>query len=154
MRGGLKNHGGARRGAGRPRKWQFEQILEIGGRCEDQWREAVKAAREAELKKLFVEKSDLQSVWDSAQTVPLGERQQWSKSEPAELLQGDVEEELRDLTGALGGDGSPPRTIFLMVKPPRGTRRRIIAQMANSLALSESQVDNLWQQFRRLRNNL
>lgn len=150
----MSGHGGARRGAGRPRKWCFEDVLTIGQACEVKWREAAKAAFESERERLFSEVSDIQSLWDAAQCVPVRERRRWLTSEKFEQHRADVETELHALHGTRDDLGAPRRGVHIAARPPRGTRKRIIGEVAEQFSLRESAVDSLWQEYRRFEREL
>lgn len=147
-------HGGARQGAGRPRKWSFFFVLTIGQACEVSWRDAVAIALEAEKDRLFKTESDMQSLWDSAQHVPVGRRRQWYNGNEGEMHRADIETELQALNGTPDNPDPPPRIIRFKAKPARGTRKRIIAEIAKQFDLPESVVDNLWQAYRRFERKL
>ena len=150
----MTQHGGARRGSGRPRKWRFADVLTVGQACEVAWRDAVAAALEAERDRLFRTESDIQSLWDAAQRIPVGHRQQWYDGDEGETHRADVETEIHELNGTPDDAVPPPRGIRLRTKPPRGTRKRIIAECAAQFDLSDSAVDNLWQAYRRFEGEL
>lgn len=150
----MNKHGGARPGSGRPLKWHFDHVLTIGQACEVEWRKAVAAAFEAEQVRLFRTESDIQSLWDAAQRVSVGQRRQWYEGDEGETHRADIETELHALNGTPDNPDPPPRITRIKARPPRGTRRRIIAEIAEQFGLSESAVDNLWQAYRRFEREL
>lgn len=150
----MMHHGGARRGAGRPRKWSFADVLTVGQACEVAWRDAVANALEAEKVRLFRTESDIQSLWDAAQRVPVGRRRQWYDGDEGETHRADIETELHALNGIPDNPDPPPRITRIMARPQRGTRRRIIVEIAKQFGLPESAVDNLWQAYRRFEREL
>lgn len=150
----MSKHGGVRSGAGRPLKWDFEHILTVGLACEVKWRTAVKAAIGAKSDRHFSVESDIQSLWDVAQRVPVSNRRQWYDGEEGEIHRADIKTELHSLNGTPDEDGPPPRVISILAKPPRGTRKLIIAEIAEQFGLRESTVDNLWQAYRRFEREM
>lgn len=142
-------HGGTRQGAGRPRKWSFDDVLTVGQACEVAWRGAVANAFEAAELKLFRMDSDIQSLWDTAQGVPVEQRKQWYASEKGKTHHADIKIELHALNGTPDDPDPPSRGIRITAKPPRGTRKRIIAETAKQFGLPDSAVDALWQEYRR-----
>ncbi|RVU06264.1 hypothetical protein EOE18_05365 [Novosphingobium umbonatum] len=150
----MTHHGGARRGAGRPRKWRFDDVLKVGQACEVAWRDAVANAFEAEKVRFFRTESDIQSLWDAAQRVPVSQRLQWYDDDEGETHRADIETELHALNETPDNPDPPPRITRIMTRPPRGTRRRIIAEIAERFGLPESVVDNLWQAYRRFEREL
>lgn len=145
----MSGHGGKRPGAGRPRKWPFEVLLTVGQACENRWRDEVRRAFDAASAKLFGSDADLVSLWEAAQNVPMGERRAWLASEDGEMHRADVEVELDALAGSDGPEGGSSRIVAISSKPPRGTRKHIIASVASQFALQQTEVDNLWQAYRR-----
>jgi hypothetical protein len=51
-------------------------------------------------------------------------------------------------------EGTAPRVFKVPTKPPRGTRQRIIKEVAKEYDLAESVVDNLWKAYRRFEREL
>ena len=147
-------HGGARRGAGRPPKWSFNDVLTVGQACEVAWGAAVANAFEAAEVKVFRSDSDIQSLWDGAQRVPVGQREQWYCSDAGKTHQADIKTELEWQNGTPDNPDPPTRGIRIEAKAPRGTRKRIIAECAKQYGLPDSAVDALWQEYRRFKREL
>lgn len=145
----MNGHGGKRPGAGRPKKWSFEVILRVGQACENKWRDEVARAFDAASAKMFGFDADLVALWEAVQKVPLGERRAWLAGADGEMHQADVEVELDVLTGRGEAKTEPSKVVSISSKPPRGTRKRIIASVAAQFSLREPEVDNLWQAYRR-----
>lgn len=156
------NHGGARSGAGRPVKYDVWTMVEIGQACETKWRKESKQAVERRFSNL-PHADKVRALQEAANAIPLAERTAWLRSEAYEDHSSELEAWLHkaaghSLTGtfevegeAYGGDyeGNAPRLITISTKPPRGTRMRIIEEVARRFGLLESAVNNLWQQYRR-----
>lgn len=154
----MKRHGGARVGAGRPCKWSFEDVLNIGHACERRWHAASEMARDHRLAALpHAEK--IAALQRRARDVPVRERKEWLRAEYADHS-GDIEAWLHARAGTafneetLEFEGPAQRGVTVSTKPFRGTRQRIIAEVALETGVSESAVDNLWQAYRRLQREL
>ena len=164
----MNGHGGKRKGAGRPRKWSFDDVLRVGQACEVQWRKAQAVAYDAARDELFRERTELSTVWKQAKQVPAQDRGVWRTSEAGQQHSADVDTELESLQtyhvgkpsaaiasdegerdAVIGAAEVPTRLVEIPNKPRRGTRRKIIADVAERTGLSPSQVDNLWQAYRR-----
>lgn len=147
--------GGKREGAGRPPKRGWWDELVIGQTCEVLWREAVKEAFGERKKRKFSEESELQTLWDSFKAIPVSQRSAWLRSEGYEDHKGDVEAWLHklgatDFNEATGSyKGKAPRGITLSTKPPKGTRARIIAEVAHRYGISTDTANRLWKAYRR-----
>jgi hypothetical protein len=146
-----RNHGGKRKGAGRPRKWSFEDVLKIGQECEVRFKAILRADYEAKKKTLISNAVvELKTHHDEVQSIPLEDRQEWLKDEASRsqyML--DVGEEIESIN-SMAGITEPTNRIFQIVgKAPKGTRSSIIKAIAEEYGLKTKQVDNLWQQYRR-----
>lgn len=154
-----RGHGGPRLGAGRPRKWSFEAVLTIGQSCEVKWREASTEAFAARLAAL-PHADEIGARWEEVQAIPVWQRKAWIESEAFEDHSGDIGSWLHKRAGTRFDDetatyaGAAPRLVTLSTKPPRGTRQAIIREVATNTGLVESQVDNLWQEYRRFEREL
>lgn len=150
----MNSHGGARDGAGRPRKRQFEDVLRVGQICESKWHAASKDALNRRFKALPYQE-DIRSLHEGVNTLSVAQRKAFLASESYEDHRGDVEALLHARAGTAFNKidatfvTQAPRGVRLSSKPPRGTRRQIIGEIAKQTGLSESTVDNLWQEYRR-----
>lgn len=150
----MTGHGGSRKGAGRPRKWLFDDVLSVGVACEALWNDAQNDALQAGKDRLFREKSDIQALWDSVNAVPVPRRRAWLASESYARLHADMEIELHYLNGTEDSGQPAPRMVNISTKPPRGTRARILQQVGEKFGLPKVAVDNLWQEYRRIEREL
>lgn len=150
----MSGHGGSRKGAGRPRKWLFDDMLSVGLACENMWHIAQNDAQQTGQERLFREDSDIQALWDSAKAVPVPRRKEWLASEAYETLRADMETELNALNGTPEREEAAPRLVQISTKPPRGTRSRILQQAGERFALPKATVDNLWQEYRRFQKEI
>lgn len=152
-RSGMSLHGGARRGSGRPRKWLLKDVLKIGQACQEMWEKASQQAVKTRI--AAKRKHEINSLYDSAKKIRVPERKAWLESEAFEEYRGDLEGWFHKEAGTPFNyetgeyERDAPRHIFVSNKPFRGTRKRIIAENAVRFDLSESEVDNLWQSYRR-----
>ena len=146
-----KAHGGKRKGAGRKPKWSFDDVIRIGQACEVHFRAVVHAEFEKRKNALISnEVTDLEDLFQNAQSIPVEDRQEWLKDENggAQHL-ADVEEELATLNATMEGTDPKNRVFQIVGKAPKGTRSRIIKIVAEEYGLQTTQVDNLWQRYRR-----
>lgn len=163
----MKGHGGARKGAGRPRQYDFWETVTIGQACEKYWREASQTAFDARLASLR-NAAEIQRLRDTANAIPVSRRKAWLNSYESEDQSGQIADYLHERAGhhlsggfetegeTYGGDyaGDAPRVMQISTKPLRGTRKRIIGEVATESGLSEKAVDNLWQAYRRFEREL
>lgn len=155
----MNGHGGSRPGAGRKLKWTFEQIIAVGHACESRWHAAETAAWKSRLEAL-PHAREVAQLQNKVNAIPLKERSAWAKSHKAEDHAGDIEGWLHKRAGnaldeETGTFSEPaPRLITLSKQPSRGTRTRIIAEVASQLQLPPTTVDNLWQAYRRIRRDI
>lgn len=155
----MSGHGGRRAGSGRPRKWSFFEVLNIGQACEVKWREASKGALSARYDAL-PRAAEITALYDGARAIPVEKRAQWVKSDAFEDHVLDLESHLHAQSETPfdyeSGTymGAAPRLVRLSTKPFKGTRERIIQEVASANGLSPSQVDNLWQAYRRLERSI
>lgn len=141
------SHGGKRSGAGRPPKWDFLFVVEIGQACEKLNRKAIEGSLEQQKNDLFRDQTELDWHWSKIKKVLPRERRQFLTSEAFEVHSQDVNEELKTLASKKGGEVN--RVIQLKAKAPRGTRTKILQQVAKTFGLTTKQVDNMWQAYRR-----
>ena len=156
-------HGGTRAGAGRKRKFSFSFMFEVGAKCESLFKAAQDEVQAQSDEYRYTVVSDIRSVWARSDAIAVPNRKAWLGSEKFEEYKADVEEERETIRKGLGSASNNKREMQRSMahgpdganpspqKPraPRGTRKRIIQQVAAQYNLAEKQVDNLWQQKRR-----
>jgi hypothetical protein len=142
-------HGGKRAGAGRKPKWSFDDVLAVGQMCEARWRAAEVAEFEKNNATMFSEQSDITSHQVSAREVPIPDRRAWLKSESGERHRDDMEVELECLNEQLSGAPTQNPVFSISKKPPRGTRKKVLEEVAAKFCITVKQADNLWQEYRR-----
>ena len=151
----MSNHGGARKGAGRPRKWDFDTAMEIGQACENRWREASDTALQ-DRQAALPHDADIRALQKQAQLIPLARRRAWLASPQYEDHLGDFVSWLHSRAGTQPDEDAPPppQMFRLSATPPRGARKRIIKEVAVEFELPENSVDNLWQKYRRFEQQI
>lgn len=145
----IKNsHGGKRIGAGRPRKWDFWFVVKVGQACEMLNRKAIEESLIQQKNDLFTQQTELEWLWAKTNEVPLSRRRQFLESEELEVHSQDIDAELN----LISSGEQPARIVQFRTKALRGTRKDILIKIADQFDLNTTQVDNLWQQYRRLEN--
>ena len=155
----MSSHGGARRGAGRPIKWSISEVIKIGQACEAKWRGASESALQERLAARPYADRYIK-LTKRANSRPVAERAAWLESKVYGEYVGDLEDWLHKMaeqkfdydTGEY--DGIAPRIIELSIKPPRGTRKRIVSEVAEEFQMPEKAVDNIWQEYRRFEQDV
>ena len=142
-------HGGKRKGAGRKPKWDLLFKLRVGQDCESLFRQEEELAKKKAIDEHFSTETDIKNVWDKAHKIPIPRRSNWLKSEDGDQHISDIEEELETLRATTANISPASRLLKIPTKPPRGSRLRIISEIAEKYSLSAKQVDNLWQEYRR-----
>ena len=157
---GGNGHGGARKGAGRPPKWSDEEFREICDECEEKLRKAKADAFKAERERLFgkrdrkgqsklVERDGVTSIEELWSDLPVHNRSEFLQSEEYQDHKAAMEQELHALHGTDAKAGPPRRGLTICDRPPRGTRKRIIEEVAKSRGLKPKAVERMWDQYRR-----
>ena len=142
--------GGKRPGAGRKRKWDFWFRIQIGQDCENLYRKAIETKFAEEQRTLLTKQSRLSKEFPRAQNVEVELRSAWLEQEDGgDQYLWDVAGEIEQLNVIYKNPNLENRVFSLPVRPIRGTRKAIIEQIAIKYTLTENQVDNLWQAYRR-----
>jgi hypothetical protein len=147
-------HGGRRQGSGRKQKWSFSYMLKIGQACEEMHQAAKDLAFNKGLDELTKDQSELRRVWGYAASVPVSERKAWRASEAGEMHVDDVKNELISLNAERSGEETTNALFSVSNRPAKGTRERIIEEVASEFGLKPKQVDNIWQQYRRFEKSI
>lgn len=142
------SHGGKRRGAGRPHKWSFWFIVEVGQACENLNRKAIEESLKQQKNDLFRQQTELEWLWARINKIPICKRSQFLAGEALEVHSKDIEAEVN----LISSGKKLTRIVQFRTKAPRGTRKDILKKIADQFDLTTTQVDNLWQQYRRLEN--
>jgi hypothetical protein len=150
----IEKHGGKRQGAGRPFKFPFEFKMRAGQLCEEMWHEATLAQIKTAKKKLLVQDTDLQALFRKANSVPVKDRSEWLLSENYEVHSSDVSVELATINGCETEFEPTSRVVTIGTKPPRGTRKAILDEIATQYKLSKTQAKNIWLQYRSFEKSL
>lgn len=146
-----KAHGGKRQGAGRKPKWSFADILKVGLACEVRFREVVHTEFENRKNALISnDVIELERLFKEARSIHNEDRREWLKDENGgDKHLADVEAELFTLNSTMESTDSTNRIFKIACKAPKGTRSRIIKIVAEEYGLQTTQVDNIWQRYRR-----
>jgi len=147
--------GGRRPGAGRKRKWDCWFRLKVGQDCEKLFREAIETKFAEEQRILLTEQSGLSKELPKAQDVEVELRSGWLEQEDGgDQYLWDVAAEIEQLNIVYKNPNLENRVFSLPVRPRRGTRKAIIEQIAIKYSLTENQVDNFWQAYRRFEKSI
>ena len=147
--------GGRRPGAGRKRKWDFWFRLQIGQDCENLYRKAIEKKFAEEQRTLLTKHSRLSIEFQRAQDVEVELRSEWLEQEDGgDQYLWDVVGEIEQLNIIYKNQDLENRVCSLPVRPRRGTRKAIIKKIAAKYSLTENQVDNLWQAYRRFEKSI
>jgi len=147
--------GGRRPGAGRKRKWDCWFRLKVGQDCEKLFREAIETKFAEEQRILLTEQSGLSKELPKAQDVDVELRSGWLEQEDGgDQYLWDVAAEIEQLNIVYKNQNLENRVFSLPVRPRRGTRKAIIEQIAIKYSLTENQVDNFWQAYRRFEKSI
>ena len=150
----VSKHGGKRTGAGRKTKWNLEYVLDVGQACEKFWRTEQQAAFEQRRDEAFSSTFEIDRYHKITQEIPVNKRAAWLKTETADIHFYDFGTEIEQLNGSQSSATPQNRVFSFSNKPPRGTRTLIIAKMSVAFGLEAKQIDNIWQQYRRLEREL
>lgn len=147
--------GGRRPGAGRPRKRPWTTEFEIGQACEVLWREETQKQLEYRLNRLLTAETSIQTLWDSVNAIPVSQRRAWLASDAYEDHRGDIDAWLHKRAGTQFDERTgryskeADRRIRLADRPAKGTRGRIIVEIAERYGVSTDTTNRLWKAYRR-----
>ena len=128
-------------------------MLSIGQACEVKWREASGNTMTHRLASLQYA-GKIQALRDGVNAIAVSQRKDWL-AKAAEDHEGDVEGWIHaraktpfdKKTGKYAFEA--PRVVTVSTQPVRGTRLKIIVEVASEFRIADSVVDNLWQAYRR-----
>lgn len=168
-------HGGARTGAGRPKKLDFIQRLWIGSRCEELFVKELKS----KLKKLIESDElfeDYHTRVERLYAIPLDKRPAYLRSEAMDAHRDEVNIETRQaIARDLKRDGQTDEAIRIengneplgivvfryQASKPQGCRQKIIAQVLNEsqqrypeVGLARRTIDKCWKEARAFEREL
>jgi hypothetical protein len=147
-------HGGRRPGAGRKIKWSFDEVIKIGQACEKLWRSAQEAALNKAKAELTSEKSELSYFWNQAAKIPIEQRNSNLNNTDSEVYLSDIVAEIEMLNSINQTSNSENRIFDIPIKPPLGTRIKIIEKVSATFRIKPKQADNIWQKYRRIERKL
>lgn len=143
-------HGGKRTGAGRKTKWTLEYVLEVGQACETLWRAEQHAAFERRRDKALSDTLNIAQHHKDVQAIPVKKRAAQLKTEGADIYFSYMAVEIKELNEMENIPNPQNRVFSFSNKPLRGTRTLIIEKISVAFGLEQKQIDNIWQQYRRL----
>lgn len=146
--------GGKRPGAGRKPKWDFWFKFKIGQECEILFRDAEARALQRANDHTFNADSELKHLWRTPARIPIKRRKAYIASDLFKYHQEEIETELKFLAEGIDAEGPAQRVVQIRYRARRGTRKAIIKQIAEKHSLTENQVDNLWQAYRRFEKSI
>jgi len=143
-------HGGKRTGAGRKTKWTLEYVLEVGLACEKLWRAEQHAAFERSRETKQTETLNIAQHHKDVQAIQVKKRAAQLKTEGADIYFSYMAVEIEELNEMENISNPQNRVFSFSNKPLRGTRTLIIEKISVAFGLEQKQIDNIWQQYRRL----
>jgi len=147
-------HGGKRRGAGRKPNLTFYQEVKIGQTCERLLASAALRAINRRKRNLFERQTELSYHWKRVNNLTLEKRKELANSDLLQFHRENIEAELKLLKPVDAMDQEAPRLLRISKRPPKGTRDKVIARAARIFKLKPSQVDNIWQKYRRFEKSI
>ena len=143
-------HGGKRKGAGRKPNLTLCQEIVIGQTCERLLESAALRAFNRRKRDLFENQTELSYHWKSVNKLTLDRRGELIKTELLQYYEDNIEAEFKLFQPYKAMDQKAPRLLRISKRPPKGTRGKVIARASKIFKLKPSQVDNIWQKYRRL----
>ena len=147
-------HGGKRKGAGRKPILTLHQEIVIGQTCERLLESAALRAFNRRKRDLFENQTELSYHWKSVNKLTLDRRGELVKTELLQYYEDNIEAELKLFQPYKAMDQKAPRLLRISKRPPKGTRGKVIAGASKIFKLKPSQIDNIWQKYRRLAKSI
>ena len=147
-------HGGKRKGAGRKPNLTLHQEIVIGQTCERLLESAALRAFNRRKRDLFEHQTELSFHWKSVNKLTLDRRGELIKTELLQFYEDNIEAELKLFQPYKSMDQKAPRLLRISKRPPKGTRGKVIARASKIFKLKPSQIDNIWQKYRRLAKSI
>jgi len=147
-------HGGKRKGAGRKPNLTLYQEIVIGQTCERLLESAALRAFNRRKRDLFEHQTELSYHWESVNKLTLDKRDELIKTELLKYYEDNIEAELKLFQPYKAMDQKAPRLLQISKRPPKGTRDKVIVRAAKIFKLKPSQIDNIWQKYRRLAKSI
>ena len=147
-------HGGKRKGAGRKPNLTLYQEIVIGQTCERLLESAALRAFNRRKRNLFEHQTELSYHWKSVNKLNLDKRDELIRSELLQYYEDNIEAELKLFQPYTAMDKKDPRLLRISKRPPKGTRCKVIARASKIFKLKPSQIDNVWQKYRRLAKSI
>jgi len=147
-------HGGKRKGAGRKPILTPHQEIVIGQTCERLLESAALRAFNRRKRDLFENQTELSYHWKSVNKLTLDRRGELVKTELLQYYEDNIEAEFKLFQPYKAMDQKAPRLLRISKRPPKGTRGKVIARASKIFKLKPSQIDNIWQKYRRLAKSI
>ena len=147
-------HGGKRKGAGRKPNLTLHQEIVLGQTCERLLARAALRAFNRRKRDLFEHQTELSYHWQSVNKLTLDKRDELIKTELLKYYEDNIEAELKLFQPYKAMDQKAPRLLRISERPPKGTRGKVIARASKIFKLKPSQIDNIWQKYRRLAKSI
>ena len=147
-------HGGKRKGAGRKPNLTLHQEIVIGQTCERLLESAALRAFNRRKRDLFENQTELSYHWKSVNKLTLDRRGELIKTELLQFYEDNIEAELKLFQPYKAMDQKAPRLLRISKRPPKGSRGKVIARASKIFKLKTSQIDNIWQKYRRLAKSI
>ena len=147
-------HGGKRKGVGRKPNLTLHQEIVIGQTCERLLASAALRAFNRRKRDLFEHQTELSYHWQSVNKLTLDKRDELIKTELLKYYEDNIEAELKLFQPYKAIHQKAPRLLRISERPPKGTRGKVIARASKIFKLKLSQIDNIWQKYRRLAKSI
>ena len=86
--------------------------------------------------------------------LTLDKRDELIKTKLLKYYEDNIEAELKLFQPYKAMDQKAPRLLQISKRPPKGTRDKVIARASKIFKLKPSQIDNIWQKYRRLAKSI
>lgn len=158
--------GGAGKGQGRkPRLAEWDRLA-VGIRCRQLWTEAWQKNREVAVSHQI--RHDVESLWKTAQEIPVNRRPSWTRSEAFEDHQAEVRIAIHKARGVppIPDDIHHPEYAkieavyesepnrLVKVRRPKGVWRGIFEKVAQEFGVSQRMVERCWKEYRALEREM
>ena len=138
-----RNHGGARKNAGRKQKFSEEEKFDVGLRCEKLFNDAINNQINKQIYSFIHYETEIGNQYYDIKRI--------AKSKRAAFNADPLGEEHRIEMDRLRSSMPP---LEIESKAPYGTRKKIKKQVATEFNFTEQDIENIWKYFRRNYKNL
>lgn len=103
---------------------------------------------------LFEHQTELAYHRKRVDNLTLEKRKELANTDLLQFHRENIEAELKLLKPFDAMDQKAPRLFRISKRPPKGARSKVIAQAARIFKLKPSQVNNIWQKYRRFEKSI